>query len=77
MKLDLRKIYRFDSIDRQPDGSLPKGGDVYYECTGCNTVVSSVSHIKVACACGNLNGGGGTTEIQDPGKVTPLRGKLK
>lgn len=77
MKLDLRKIYRFDAIDRQPDGSLPKGGDVYYECGGCKDVVSSVSHIKAACGCGNLTGGGGTTEIQDPAKVTPLRGKLK
>ena len=28
MKLDLRKIYRFDPIERQPDGALPKGGDV-------------------------------------------------
>lgn len=77
MKLDLRKIYRFDPIPRQADGSLPKGGEVYYECGGCKVVVSSVSHIKVACECGNLAGGGGTTEIKAPDQVTPLRGKLK
>lgn len=77
MKLDLRKIYRFDPIDRQADGSLPKGGDVYYECGSCKAVVSSVSHIKAACECGNLSGGGGTTEIKSPDQVTPLRGKLK
>lgn len=77
MKLDLRKIYRFDPIERQPDGVLPKGGDVYYECGSCKDVVSSVSHIKVACGCGNLTGGGGNTEIKAPDQVTPLRGKLK
>ena len=77
MKLDLRKIYRFDPIPRQADGSLPKGGDVYYECGACKVVVSSVSHIKVSCECGNLTGGGGKTEIKTPDQVTPLRGKLK
>ena len=77
MKVDLRKIYRFDPIPRQDDGDLPKGGDVYYECCSCKDVVSSVSHIAAACACGNLTGGGGTTEIKTPGQVTPLRGKLK
>lgn len=77
MKLDLRKIYRFEPIGRQSDGSLPKGGDVYYECGGCKTVVSSVSHIAVACDCGNLTGGGGATTIKSPDQVTPLRGKLK
>ena len=77
MKLDLRKIYRFDPIERQPDGALPKGGDVYYECGSCKEIVSSVSHIKVVCACGNLTGGGGATEVKTPDQVTPLRGKLK
>lgn len=77
MKLDMRKIYRFDAIPRAADGSLPKGGDVYYECSGCKDVVSSVSHIKAACTCGNLTGGGGNTEIKSPDQVTPLRGKLK
>lgn len=77
MKVDLRKIYRFEPIPRQPDGSLPKGGDVYYECGSCKEVVSSVSHIKAACSCGNLIGGGGTVEIKSPDQVTPLRGKLK
>ena len=77
MKLDMRKIYRFDPISRQADGSLPKGGDVYYECGSCNDIVSSVSHIKAACGCGNLTGGGGTTEVKSPDQVTPLRGKLK
>ena len=77
MKVDLRKIYRFDPIPRLDDGALPKGGDVYYECGSCKVVVSSVSHIKAACECGNLNGGGGETEIKTPEQVTPLRGKLK
>ena len=77
MKLDLRKIYRFDALPRETDGSLPKGGHVYYECTACKVVVASVSHIKAACECGNITGGGGTTEIKDPAKVTPLRGVLK
>lgn len=77
MKLDLRKIYRFDPVPRNADGSLPKGGDVYYECSDCKDVVSSVSHIKAACSCGNLTGGEGKTEIKAPEQVTPLKGKLK
>ena len=77
MKLDLRKIYRFDAIPRNGDGSLPTGGDVYYECTECKQVVSSVPHIVSACDCGNLSGKGGAVEIKSPDKVTPLRGKLK
>lgn len=77
MKLDLRKIYRFDAIPRNPDGNLPVGGDVYYECTDCKGVVSSVPHIVSACECSNLSGKGGKVEIKSADKVTPLRGKLK
>jgi len=77
MKVDLRKIYRFDAISREGDGSLPKGGHVYYECDDCKVVVASVSHIKASCECGNISGGGGATEIKDSAKVTPLRGVLK
>ncbi len=77
MKIDLRKIYRFDVLDRQADGSLPKGGNVYYECGECKVIVASISHVKVACECGNIRGGGGTTEVGDPTKVTPLKGTLK
>ena len=77
MKLDMRKIYRFEPVTRNTDGSLPKGGDVYYECTSCSMIVSSVSHIKAACECGNLTGGGGETTVKTPEQVTPLRGKLK
>ncbi len=77
MKLDLRKIYRFDAIERNADGSLPLGGDIYFECTTCKQVVSSVPHIVSACECGNLSGKGGKVEVEAPDKVTPLRGKLK
>ncbi|MDP2793274.1 MAG: hypothetical protein Q8O25_04185 [Sulfurisoma sp.] len=77
MKLDLRKIYRFDPIARNADGSLPSGGDIYYECTGCKDVVSSVPHIVARCECGNLSGKGGKVEITAPDKVNPVRGKLK
>lgn len=77
MKLDLRKIYRFDPIPRKDDGNLPAGGDIYYECTECKGVVSSVPHIVSACECGNLSGKGGKVEIKTAANVTPLRGKLK
>ena len=77
MKIDLRKIYRFDALDRQADGSLPRGGNVYYECGDCKVIIASVSHIKAACECGNISGGGGRTEIRDAAKVTPLKGTLK
>jgi hypothetical protein len=77
MKIDLRKIYRFDPVPQPAGEPLPRGGDIYYECGSCKEVVSSVPHIVVACACGNLTGSGGTTEIKAPDQVTPLRGKLK
>lgn len=77
MKIDLRKIYRFDPIERSADGSLPKGGNVYYECSECKEIIASVSHIKTACTCGNITGGSETSVIKDPSKVTPLRGVLK
>ena len=77
MKLDMRKIYRFEPIGRMADGGLPQGGDVYYECGSCKDIVSSVSHIKAACGCGNLSGGGGTVAVKSPEQVTPMRGKLK
>lgn len=77
MKIDLRKIYRFDPIAREADGSLPKGGDVYYECVECSQIVSSVTHLAARCDCGNLEGGAGTTQVATPAKVNPLRGKLR
>ena len=77
MKLDLRKIYRFDVIERLADGALPSGGDIYYECTECTQVVSSVSHLKAQCECGNLAAGDGSCTIRAADKVKPLRGKLR
>ena len=75
--LDLRKIYRFEAIARNTDGSLPSGGDIYYECIECNGVVSSVPHIVAHCTCGNLSGKGGKVDIKSPDRVNPVRGKLK
>lgn len=77
MKIDMRKIYRFEPVSRESDGTLPQGGDIYYECTECQHIVSSVSHLKSACECGNLEGGQGTTAVRSPEKVNPLRGKLR
>jgi len=77
MKIDLRKIYRFEAM-KHPEGEpLPTGGDIYYECTECTQVVSSVPHIASHCECGNLVGKHGTVEIKDVAKVKPVRGKLK
>ncbi len=77
MKIDLRKIYRFEAISHAPDAALPTGGDIYYECTECTHVVSSVPHIVAHCECGNLHGKGGKVDVRDPAKVKPVRGKLK
>jgi hypothetical protein len=74
MKIDMRSIYTFSPVEFE--GNLPSGGDIYYECT-CGSIVSSVSFIKAACECGNLSGGQGSTAVQDPAKVKPLRGKLR
>ncbi len=77
MKIDLRKIYRFEAMTHAAGTELPTGGDIYYECTQCTHVVSSVPHIVAACECGNLQGKGGKVDIQDQTKVKPVRGKLK
>lgn len=77
MKIDLRKIYRFEAMNHPAGEPLPTGGDVYYECTECTQVVSSVPHIVAHCECGNLSGKGGKVDIKDAGKVKPVRGKLK
>jgi hypothetical protein len=74
MKIDMRSIYTFNPVAFE--GPLPSGGDIYYECT-CGSIVSSVSFIKTACDCGNLSGGQGNITVQEPGKVKPLRGKLR
>jgi hypothetical protein len=74
MKINLRTIYRFHPIEHS--GTLPSGGDVYYECE-CGDIVSSVSFIKAACQCGNLEGGQGSVTVQAAEKVKPLRGKLR
>ena len=77
MKIDLRKIYRFEAIDHPAGNPLPTGGDIYYECTECTQVVSSVPHIIAKCDCGNLDGKGGKVDIKDVAKVKPVRGKLR
>ncbi len=43
---------------------MPTGGGIYYECLDCSVIVNSVPHIKAACACGNLEGGGGKMGVQ-------------
>ncbi|HTJ96149.1 MAG TPA: hypothetical protein VL381_01670 [Rhodocyclaceae bacterium] len=77
MKIDLRKIYRFTPMEHLAGSALPSGGDIYYECTICNGVISSVPRIASACECGNLSGNGGEAVIKEADKVNPVRGKLK
>jgi hypothetical protein len=78
VRVDMRKIYHFHPIEPAPSpDNLPTGGDLYYECTECADVVSSVTRIKAACTCGNLSGHGGVTSVKDPTKVRVVRGKLK
>lgn len=78
MSVDMRKIYKFHPLEQQVDSeNLPTGGDLYYECRTCQGIVSSVSFIKAACECGNLEGGKGTVAVRDKALVTVVRGKLK
>jgi len=77
VKLDLRKIYRFEPMDHPAGASLPTGGDIYYECVECGHVVSSVTHLAAACECGNLAGKQGSVAVRSPEKVKPVRGKLR
>ena len=76
--LDMRKIYNFYPIQPAPEpDNLPTGGDVYYECADCSTIVNSVPFIKSGCTCGNLAGNGGKLTVKDPSKVIVVKGKLK
>lgn len=77
MKIDFRRIYRFEPVPMPPDGALPKGGDIYYECQRCGDIVSSITHAPASCACGNLEGAQGAVTIKDVAQITPLRGRLK
>lgn len=78
LNIDLRKIYNFRLVEPAPDpAALPTGGDIYYECTECTVIVSSVPHVKAACACGNLAGTGGILDVKNPALVRVVRGKLK
>lgn len=78
MAVDMRKIYNFYPVEpAPPSDNLPTGGDLYYECLKCKGIVSSVSHIKAACACGNLSGQGGKTAVKEADQIRVVRGKLK
>lgn len=78
LNIDLRKIYLFQPVLPAPDPAhLPAAGDLYYECLDCTAVLNSVPHIKCACNCGNLTGGGGTMTVAKPERVRVVRGKLK
>lgn len=77
MKMDMRKIYRFDSLPLAPGEPLPEGSGIFYECSDCKEVVSSVPFILVKCQCGNLEGRDGKLSIKDKSKVVPLKGVLK
>ncbi len=77
MKLDMRKIYRFEPVETRAGEPLPTGSGIFYECAECKDVVSSVPFILVKCECGNLQGNGGTLNVKDASKVTPMKGTLK
>ena len=78
LNIDMRKIYNFYPVELAPDAaSLPTGGDLYYECLDCMSVVNSVPFIKTACVCGNLNGKAGHLAVKNPERVRVVRGKLK
>jgi hypothetical protein len=77
MKLDLRKIYRFEAVEHSAGTPLPTGGNVFYECTQCGNVVSSVPYTPAECECGNLKGNKGAITIRDATQVKLVRGVLK
>jgi len=78
--IDMRKIYNFRPVDLVPETTdLPTGGDIYYECLECATIINSLPYIKSKCSCGNLegSGGGGKLTIKDKDLVRVVRGSLK
>lgn len=77
MKLDLRKIYRFEPVTHDAEAPLPAGGDVFYECVECGHVISSVPYTPAACECENLSGNKGAATVRDSKKVKVVRGRLK
>ena len=77
MKVDLRKIYRFEQVAHAAGTPLPTGGNVFYECIECGFVVSSVPYTPSECECGNLKGNKGAVTIVNPEKVKLVSGRLK
>ncbi|MCX7178423.1 MAG: hypothetical protein NTX56_06465 [Proteobacteria bacterium] len=77
MKVDLRKIYRFEKFDHEAGAPLPTGGDVFYECLECGHVISSVPYTPAECECANLSGNKGNVNVRDSDKVKLVRGRLK
>jgi hypothetical protein len=41
-------------IEFDPDRGYPAGDDLYYECTRCRWVVSSVALANLGCPCKNV-----------------------
>jgi len=77
MKVDLRKIYRFEPVVHEAGAALPTGGNVFYECVECGFVVSSVPYTPAECECGNLKGNKGEITVADAEKVKLVKGVLK
>ncbi len=78
MNIDMRKIYKFQPIEPKPaPENLPTGGDIYYECLDCSSIINSLPYIASACSCGNLEGSDGKLSIKNPSIVQAVRGALK
>ena len=68
MKLDLRKIYRFETIEHGASTPFPAGGDVFYECAmrQCHRFGA----IHPGCLrCGNLSGNKGAITFATGGEA--------
>jgi len=78
LNIDIREIYNFYPVEPTPGPeNLPTGGDLYYECTACTTIISSVPFSHSACSCNNLEGGNGKLAVKDPNNVRVMYGTLK
>ena len=64
MKIDLRKIYRFTPMDHAAGTALPSGGDIYYECTVCNGVITPGMPLETSCS----------TSAQEAGSINSRSG---
>ena len=50
----MKNKYRSLNIKIKDTSEAPKGKEIFYRCTNCGSVISSVPNKNIGCECGNI-----------------------